>query len=146
MDKYYHFLNRIVDIQTSDKNELVEITDDANNGLRVDIHKLSKERKVKELLFSKSFDPSVTKEIRLFVVKGNDSISLNTGNGSIKLRIIGGKRDKIYQVIKAKGPIKVYDKKDAVFTGDRINLADDYLMTLSIHQFNKLIYIILKAR
>ncbi len=42
MNIYYRFLNKIVDIQSSDKNELIKIRDSADGGLLVDIHKLNK--------------------------------------------------------------------------------------------------------
>ncbi|WP_090662493.1 BamA/TamA family outer membrane protein [Parafilimonas terrae] len=97
-DEYYFFLNKIVDIQTSDKNELVEIKDTLNNNVLVSIHKLSKERNVKQQLYYKSFDPSITKEIRLYVNDGNDSIVFNTSNRRILIRVIGRGDNKTYNV------------------------------------------------
>ncbi|HRH60053.1 MAG TPA: metallophosphoesterase, partial [Chitinophagaceae bacterium] len=67
MSRYYYFLNKIVDIKTSDKNELVEITDASNDGLTITIYKLSKEKNIKQLLYKRTFDAGVTKEVRLFI-------------------------------------------------------------------------------
>jgi hypothetical protein len=118
MSDYYYFLSKIVDIKTTDKNELVEIKDTSNNGLLVNIYKLSKERKVKELFYSRVFHPAETKEIRLFISKGDDSIYINNRSSSIRLRIVGGKGNKAYHVEAAAGKIKVYELKDnAVFSG-----------------------------
>jgi hypothetical protein len=118
MSDYYYFLNRIVDIQTSDKNELVEIGDGPNNGLSVVIHKLSKKGKQEEQLFAKNFLPSETREIRLFIGKGDDSVVLNTTNKNIKLRIVGGDGEKAYHVQQTGKTICVYEKETgAVFTG-----------------------------
>ena len=119
MNTYYHFLNKIVDIQGSDKGELMELSDAAGKGLRVKINKLSKDKKVKEVLFEKTFDPAVTKEIRLYTHDGNDSVILNNQSTAIKLRIIGGHGFKAYHVENAYQKVKLYDKTDsAFFTGN----------------------------
>jgi Omp85 superfamily domain len=117
-EKYFFFLNKIADIRVSDKNELIEISDAPDNGLLVVIHKISKERKIKEQLFSKTFLPSSTKEIRIFTGKGNDSVVINTKQNSIKLRIVGGDGDKEYNVVNAGKKIQVYEKEsNASFEG-----------------------------
>lgn len=119
MNTYYHFLNQIVDIQGSDKGELMELSDASGKGLTVKINKLSKDKKVKEVLFEKTFDPAVTKEIRLYTHDGNDSVVLNNKSTDIKLRIVGGHGFKAYHVEDAYHKVKLYDKTDsAVFTGN----------------------------
>ncbi len=117
-EKYYFFLNKFADIRLSDKNELVEISDGPDGGLLLVIHKISKERKVREQLFSKNFLPSVTKEIRIFMAKGDDSVVINTKQTSVKVRIVGGDGDKDYNVINARKKMKVYEKEtNASFEG-----------------------------
>lgn len=113
-EKYFFFLNKIADIRVSDKNELIEILDAPDNGLLVVIHKISKEKNIKEQLFSKTFLPSSTKEIRIFTGKGNDSVVINTTQNSIKLRIVGGDGHKEYNVVNAGKKIKVYEKENNV--------------------------------
>jgi hypothetical protein len=118
MNEYYHFFNRIVDIQASNKGELIEVSDASGKGLTVTIHQLTKEKKVKEELFKRTFDPEITKEIRLFTNGGNDSVVLNTQSSAIKLRLVGGHGIKSYHVADAYHKIKLYDKTDsATFTG-----------------------------
>jgi oligoribonuclease NrnB/cAMP/cGMP phosphodiesterase (DHH superfamily) len=118
MDNYYYFLNRIVDIQVSDKNELVEITDGDNNGLLVVIHKLSKKGKPEDQLFARTFVNSDTKEIRLFIGKGNDQVVLNNTNKKIKVRVVGGDGEKLYNVEQSGKKVCVYEKESgATFTG-----------------------------
>lgn len=112
MDKYYRFINRIVDIKTSDKAEMVEITDDGKKGLLVSVHKLSKNGKKEQSLFSKTFDPDVTDEIRFFIGKGDDSIRINNASSDIKLRIVGGGGSKLYRVEDAARSVDVYESKD----------------------------------
>lgn len=117
MDNYYYFLNHIVDIQVSDKNELVEITD-GNNGLSVVIHKLSKKGKSEAQLFARTFVANETKELRLFIGKGNDSVVLNNTNKKIKVRIVGGDGQKVYNVQQSGKKVCVYEKETgAAFIG-----------------------------
>jgi hypothetical protein len=113
MEKYYAFLNKIVDIQTTDKNELVQITDAPNNGLLITIHKINKEGKIKDELFRRIFYPNITKEIRLFLEDGHDSVVVNN-HANIKLRIVGAKDNKVYNVIESKKTIQLYGREKKV--------------------------------
>lgn len=122
MDNYYYFLNHIVDIQTSNKNELVEITDGAGKGLSVVIYKLSKNGKAEDRLFSKTFMPSETKEIRLFIRNGDDSVLLNNTHKDIKVRIVGGDGQKVYNVQSSGKKVCVYDMESASFAGNTSRL------------------------
>lgn len=119
MNDYYHFFNRIVDIQTSNKNEKVVITDSAANQLTVKINKISKEGNIKDEIFSRTFDPSITKEIRLYVKDGKDSIYINNKTSPIKLRIIAGADKKVYDVPSATRSIQVFGRKNtSTFRGE----------------------------
>jgi hypothetical protein len=119
MDRYYHFLNKIVDVKLTDKHELVEITDGDKNGLTLNIHKLSKGGDKEDRLFKKTFLPSETKEVRLYLSKGNDSVRINSTNNGVKLRIIGGEGNKSYEAVEGKRSVKVYDgQTNATFRGD----------------------------
>jgi hypothetical protein len=117
-EKYFSFLNKIVDLELSDKNELVEISDAPDGAVSVIIHKISREGKVKDQLFSKVFARHDTKEIRIFAGKGDDSVVINTKQSPVKLRIVGGKGDKDYNVINARKKIQVYERESgASFEG-----------------------------
>lgn len=124
MDEYYRFIQKVVDIETSDKNELVRIDSAPDGGLTISIHKLSKEREVKDELMNKTYDAALTKEIRLYIRKGHDSVVINNPTSNIKLRIIGGGKDeKTYHVTAAKNKIELYDKPNgSYFTGDSTRL------------------------
>ncbi|PWS30155.1 BamA/TamA family outer membrane protein [Pedobacter paludis] len=112
MNDYYHFFNRIVDIEVTNKNELIHISDAPDNGMAIKINKISKEGNIKEELFSRVFDPKVTKEIRVYMHNGNDSLILNNKTSNIKLRIIGGKGTKYYNFENVNGSVKLYGRKD----------------------------------
>lgn len=119
MEHYYDFLNKIVDIKVTDKHELVEITDGPDKGMTVEVHKLSKSRKVEDLLFKKTFLPGHTREVRLYLSKGNDSVRIHHTGNEVKLRVIGGTGNKRYDIAGGKGSIRLYEKRDSsLFLGD----------------------------
>ena len=89
MSEYYYFLNRNVFIQTSDKNELFDIKDTLDGAMQVNIFKLSKGDQIRQNLFSKTFFPKNTKEIRFFIGNGDDSIFINNRHAPINLRFSG---------------------------------------------------------
>jgi hypothetical protein len=120
MNDYYHFFNRIVDIQTSHKNERVLITDSANQQLNVKIHKIAKDGDIEQEIFSRTFDPTITKEIRLYVKDGNDSLYINNKTAPIKLRIIAGGGKKTYTVPNSASSVQLFGRRNgsSQFTGD----------------------------
>ncbi|GAA4320821.1 BamA/TamA family outer membrane protein [Compostibacter hankyongensis] len=105
--RYYRFLNRIVDIQTSDKNEQVTFTDTADGRLSLVIRKISKKGLPEQITFARIFDPGVTREIRLFVAGGDDKVTIRNTT-SIRLRIVGGQGSKAYDVEESRHRIHVY--------------------------------------
>jgi hypothetical protein len=109
MEAYYNFSNRIVDIQTSNKNEFVKVTDADNGKLNVTIRKISKGGEIKGKLMDKNYDPNITREIRIYVNSGDDSVFINSKKSTIRLKIIGGKGKKTYSVIDTQKPVNVYD-------------------------------------
>jgi len=134
IEDYYHFVNRIVDIRMSDKNERLTITDAPNKGLKVVIEKINKDGEVRDLLLDRTFDYKVTKELRLYTSAGNDEVKINTPSAAIKIRVIGGQGSKSYAIESAGKKIRLYDKKDSLsFTGNtdrlRKRLSDDTLNT-----------------
>jgi Omp85 superfamily domain/Calcineurin-like phosphoesterase len=122
MPVYYRFLNKNIDITTSDKNELVNITDTLNGQLSVNIFKITKKNETGKLLYSRLFDPAVTKELRLYLYGGTDDISIINNSSPLTIRIIGeGNDKKTYQFTGSAGYLRkvhVYGADStAVFNG-----------------------------
>lgn len=109
MDTYYRFLYGIVDIRTSNKNELVNLNESANKGISLSIHKLDKSGNTEQALFQNQFHPEITKEIRLFIGEGDDKININAPESPIKIRIVGGEGLKKYNVVKSAQKIHIYE-------------------------------------
>lgn len=101
MEEYYHFFNRIVDIKLTDKKEVVEITEGENGGTQVTVPGL----------FSRNFTPDDTRELRIYLGDGKDSVVVNTPNSKIKTRLIGGEGKQVYRVEAAEKRPYVYDNR-----------------------------------
>jgi hypothetical protein len=135
MKDYYRFIQRKVDIKTSDKNEWVQISDKPGGDLNIRIIKINKDGKPEDELMNKTYDAALTKEIRLYVHNGNDSIVLNNKTSPIKIRIIGGKDVKTYNVLASRNKVKLYDKQNGSrYIGNvtrlKKHLADDSVNTV----------------
>jgi surface antigen Omp85-like protein/calcineurin-like phosphoesterase family protein len=116
--QYYNFLSKTVDVVGTNERELFEITRHENGETDVKVYALSKKKGIiKEELYHRKFNPSVTDEVRLYGLKGKDSFII-TGQGStgITVRVIGGKNnDSIIDLSRVRGISKktiVYDRKD----------------------------------
>ena len=119
MSEYFYFLNSNVFIQTSDKREFFDIKDTLEGAMRVNIFKLSNEGKIRQNIFSKTFFPKNTKEIRFFIGNGDDSIYINSRKAPIKLRFSGLDGNKRFHLEESKKKVQVFEKEGhSSFTGD----------------------------
>jgi len=124
MDGYYKFNNKIVDVHLSDKNEYVSAKDaTGENGTELLIRKINKEGKLKDTLVYKVFPRDITKEIRIYLGKGNDSVVVDNATSRVKLRIIGGKGKKTYDVLESRKKVKLYDHNEERYLGETNKLS-----------------------
>ena len=116
---YYYFLNKNVFIQTSNKNEFIQIKDTLDNEMQVLIYRLSRKDKTRQAIFSKIYDPHLTREIRFFIGNGADSVVVDNKNTPIKLRFSGRDGPKQFNLINSNKKVSVFEKENsAVFLGD----------------------------
>lgn len=128
MASFYRFSNRIVDIKTSDKKELVKLTAVPGNGLRVEIQQLSKNGQPKDTLMNYTFSDTITKEIRLYL-SDNDSLVNAAERSGIKLRI--ARKDSIGFV-----PVNLYNVWMPLATA-AINADDGFLLGVGFKYIGK---------
>lgn len=121
MHTYFRFFNRIIDIETSDKNEQVLITDTYDKKLLIRINKIGKTDNAEKILFDRVFDPSFTKEIRIFTHNGDDNVFIKNTT-SIRLRIVGKKGNKTYEIDDTQKRIKIYGKDKKVRITGKTNM------------------------
>ncbi|MCW3114759.1 MAG: surface antigen precursor [Segetibacter sp.] len=108
--KYYRFISKYVDIPASDKHELFDIENKSNGQLGVTIYKIKKDGTKDKVIYNRTFDPAVTKEVRLYAFAGKDIFSVvGSGKSAIKVRLIGGPdRDSFYVSNEVQNRSKVY--------------------------------------
>lgn len=107
---YYRFLAKTVDVPGSDKTELFRIEYQDSNQVAVSVFKIDKDGSVKQRLYSRVFDPSETKEIRLYGQKGADRFDVSGSKAArITVRLIGGKGSDTFTVQGLGKPI-IYDR------------------------------------
>lgn len=95
--KHYRFISKKVDIPGSEKNELFHIERLKGGEVKVKVSKISKGGNVEQTLYKRTFDPKVTKEIRLYSLGGADRFELAGENRSpIRIRLVGGKNNDTY--------------------------------------------------
>lgn len=124
MSQYYYFINRIVDIHTTDKNEQITISDAPDKAMRIAVEKLNKDGEPKGTLMDMTYQPDITQEIRLYTAAGNDHVIINNSTSPIKLRIVDSTGNKTYDVKQSNGKVHVYGPKDNTsFTGDADRLS-----------------------
>ncbi|ULQ56151.1 BamA/TamA family outer membrane protein [Flavihumibacter rivuli] len=122
---YYRFLSRSVSIAGSDKREWFELVRNADGKLRVRVYPISKSGKKKDAIYDREFDPSVTREVRLYGLAGADHFHLSgdLSAGPLVRIIGGGGRDTVITALEGSGPTKAIayiNKKDsAVVDGDK---------------------------
>ncbi|HEX2607830.1 MAG TPA: BamA/TamA family outer membrane protein [Flavisolibacter sp.] len=114
---YYKALARFVDVPGSDKQELFDLEYLDNGQVQVNAYKLKKDRTTDQLLYSRTFDPGVTKEIRLYGLGGEDSFHLKgSSHSSIKVHLVGGADNDRFVVdpsLHNRHRIFVYDRSDS---------------------------------
>lgn len=102
---YYKFLSKTVNIAGSNKNEYFKV-ESAGDNLQVRVYKKTKETDSASLIYTRIFEPSVTKEINLYGLNGDDIFEIDKdAKSKIKLRIIGGRGNDTFDI---KGKVKNY--------------------------------------
>lgn len=140
--RYYRFLSINVDIPASDKTEYFDVKQEEDGKVRVHIFNIKKDGTKGRRFFNRTFDPLVTKEIRLFGLGGKDVFDVHGKNESpIKLRMVGGDEVdefKISENVPDKSGLFIYDRSDETNVLPpkgyaKLRLAKDS----AVNQFNK---------
>jgi hypothetical protein len=88
--RYYRFLSKSVNIHGSNRAETFNVLE-VDSGLLVTVHAREPDKDTTRLMYSRVFDPKVTKEIRMYGFNGADrfSVDRNVRTG-MRIRMIGG--------------------------------------------------------
>lgn len=109
MLQYYRFLAEIVNITGSDKKELFEITRNDDGSVNVQVYKINKEGNQSTKMYDRTFDASVTEELRLYGFGGEDKFTVKGSNDKIRVRMIGGDGEDAFENTGSSEGAIVYD-------------------------------------
>ncbi len=117
---YYDFISKKVNVVGSNRKEYFKVSNTAE-GLQVRVYAREKGNDTSLIMYNRVFNPSVTKEIRLFGLNDDDVFDIDTTASSrIKLRIIGGQGNDTFD-IRGKVENLLYDlNADGKFSGNLI--------------------------
>ncbi|MCH4551625.1 metallophosphoesterase [Aestuariibaculum lutulentum] len=137
--RYYVYLNELVVITATDKDDYIEVQRVEDYKTKVVISRI-KNGKKGEVLVDRTFDRNITKELWIYGLDDKDVFEVSgEGKHPIFTRLIGGQNNDIY-IIKNGNRIKVYDHKSKKNTieknnGAGINFTDIY--NLNLFDFEK---------
>lgn len=90
-DEYYRYINKVVDIYASDKDDQVDIHRTDTSTIITLSGKKKKGSEVKEVLYKKEFDSEITEDIRIHLSGGDDKVKITgTVESGPLIRIDGG--------------------------------------------------------
>ncbi|GLB48536.1 metallophosphoesterase [Neptunitalea lumnitzerae] len=132
--RYYDLMSELVILRGTDKDDIFEINRSGDGETTIKIYRNIKGEKEKKMV-EKVFYTKETKEIWIYGLDDGDIFRV-TGKGKnpVKIRIIGGQNNDIYDIENGKN-IKVYDHKTKKNTvekkgGARFKFTDDYKINL----------------
>ena len=136
--RYYKFLNELVILTGSDKDDYIEVTRIGDNETHVKISRIIDGEKG-EVMVDKIFNKDITKELWIYGLDDKDIFEVTgKANNAIFTRLIGGQENDTY-IIKSGQRIKVYDHESKPNTiqennGATIRLTDVYKLNLFDYQ------------
>ncbi|WP_179954990.1 metallophosphoesterase [Maribacter luteus] len=128
-DEYYGLLNKYAMVTGTDKDDFFTITQLSNGNTQVVGQRIIKGDKG-EVFYKKDFNPETTKEIWVYGLDDDDQFVVQGKKGKIKLRLVGGQNNDVYDIIDSRG-VYIYDQKAKKNTlknidGAKLRLANDY--------------------
>lgn len=103
---FYKDLSREVNILGSNQQEYFKVQNADNGGVQVIVYKKKTKNDSTGIMYSRTFTPKVTKELRLYGLNGNDKFEIDENvNSKIKVRMIGGKGSDTFNL---KGNVRNY--------------------------------------
>ncbi|RUT69152.1 metallophosphoesterase [Flavobacterium cupreum] len=131
--QYFDVLSHTIMIAGTDKKDKFLINHNVKNGLELKVYRIKKEGD--ELIYTKNINDSKTCNLWIYGLDDNDTFEV-TGNqkSKIKIRLIGGQNNDIYNIENGKRVI-VYDfkSKENTYNLDsktQTQLTDDYDVNL----------------
>jgi hypothetical protein len=98
MLKHYSFISRDVNVTGTDKKEQFEVNYYKDGSVRVDVSKIDRSGDLDHKIYTRTFLPEETEEVRIYGLKGEDTFLFRgEGPGTIKVRVIPGNGTKTFE-------------------------------------------------
>ncbi|MGJ8684281.1 MAG: metallophosphoesterase [Nonlabens sp.] len=129
-NEYYDYLSKLAIMTGTDKDDIIEINRIEDGKTQITIYR-NKGGEKADIVSQRMFDINDTKEIWVYALDDDDIIrAFGKGKKKIKVRVIGGQNNDIYDIEEGKA-VSIYDhkSKDNTFKskgGSRIRLSDNY--------------------
>ena len=109
--KYYALLAKEVEVLGSIEEEYFEVKYLSGGKVEVNVFNKTDDKKGNVLLYSRTFQPNETKEIRLYGLGGDDTFDIqDSGKSKIKVRALGGPGDDFFKGKTTSNKPLFYDK------------------------------------
>ena len=137
--RYYKYLNELVILTGTDKDDYIEVIRKGDKETQVIISRI-KDGEKGEVIVDKVFNRDVTKELWIYGLDDKDIFEVTgKGNNLIFTRLIGGQQNDTY-IIKSGRRIKIYDHESKPNTiqenkGAKVRFTDVY--NLNLFDFSK---------
>lgn len=132
----YEFLQKLVVLTGTDKQERFEITRQNNGETEVKIFRIKKSEE--ELIHQRIYSNDLTKEMWIYGLDDDDIFEVKgEGKKNIKIRLIGGQNHDVYNIENGKN-LKIYDyktKKNTINGKANVRLTDNY--NINNYDYNK---------
>lgn len=131
---YYDYLSELAILRATDKDDIIEIDRVSDGVTEVRIYR-NKDGKKADIVAQRRFLSTDTDEIWIYALDDDDIITdMGSGKNRIKVRVIGGQNNDIYNFNSGKA-ISVYDHKSKPNTfkelnSSRLRLSDNYTTNL----------------
>jgi hypothetical protein len=113
--KYYEVLAKSVTISGSDKYEYAEIIRQKDSTL-VTIYKTKKEGDIEKVVYKRTFDNKLTRDINFYLLDGKDSLVVKGESDlPIRLTVVGGDGKDFLADSAKNGKIKIFDTPNNTF-------------------------------
>lgn len=139
---YYRFISRQVNIVGTNQRELFTIDKQGDGRVHVTLNKITKEGEVSSKIYDRLFEPSVTKELRIYGLQDDDSFVVRGSASPMLIRIVGGSGKDHFVNEGTGGKLIVYDVtfEENTFSGNGSGLRKRLSKDPRNNEYNRIFF------
>jgi hypothetical protein len=109
MMEYYRFLAKTISVSGTNQADRFTVTKSNNGVVTLTVGEIDSAGNISRKLYERVLDPTVTKELRIYGLEGDDKFVLEGAKSGIDIKIIGGPGNDEYANNGDGGKVFVYD-------------------------------------